>query len=511
RKKTAGRKLFEFFCARRLEDKFTKDQILLLYLNFAYFGHGCWGLESASRFYFGKPARELELAECAMLAGIIASPNNYSPHDNLELAKARHRTVLRRMAAAGFIPESAIERYSTEFWARMESRLNQPEVSFWRMRVNEAPYVVEAVRRQLEKDYSKERILKGGLRVRTTVDLALQKAAQEAMAAGLRETATAAKAEPGAKTPPLEGALVALDPKDGAVLAAVGGRGFDFRNQLLRSFDIRRPIGSSVKPFIYAEAIESGKFKPDDTMVDEPISFKNPGGKAWKPQNYGGKYYGKVTLAQALAKSLNSVAIRILDAVDIDAVISLLSKATGREPKDFPRNLSLALGTVDLSPAELAAAYSLFVNGARPVQPHLLAAVEDRDGHPLKEWAAPPPAEVALSSRTCAAAIELMRGVLAEGGSAYGAAQRAGFSLPAAGKTGTTNDYRDAWFAGVTPDLAAAVWLGHDDMRVALGQGATGGALAAPIWMRFIKEAYRNRPTREFDTIAPVESAHAAP
>jgi len=524
RRKTYGRKIYELFCARKLEAKFTKDQILLMYLDFAYFGHGVFGIESAARYYFGKSARDLDLAECAMLVGIIPNPNRYSPFANLGLAQARHRTVLSRMAKLDFVPASAVEGISADFWKRMSERLKVPETAFWRMRVNEAPYAVEAVRRRLLKDFSKDRLLKGGLKVNTTFDLDLQRAAQDALRRGLAELN--ARAESGKSTGAvkgIEGALVALDPRDGSVLALVGGSGFNFQNQLIRA-DSARPIGSSVKPFIFAAAFESGRFKPEDTMEDAPVHYKS-GGRTWSPQNYGKKYYGKVTLALALHKSLNSVAIRLLEAVGLDPVIAVVAAASGKAPEAFPRNLTLALGTVDLSAFQLARAYAVFVNEGRPVEPHFIRSIEGRSGEDMTagepaaeadadEGAAetppvpgtagqgppPEPPRPVLKPETCRLLLSVMRGVLGPEGSARAAALKTGFNIPAAGKTGTTNDYRDAWFAGVTPDLSAVVWLGHDDMRVPLGYGYAGGAIAAPIWMEFVKAVYRDRPTREFAT-----------
>lgn len=493
RKKTLGRKIFEALCARKIESKFTKDQIILMYLNFVYFGHGCFGVEAASRYYFGKPAANLELAEAALLAGIVASPHNYSPYEKPELARARHKTVLTRMAANGYIPAAAVERYWSEFWKSMDARIKAPESSFWKMRVNEAPYAVETVRRALEKKFSKERIIKGGLKVHTTFDLDCQKAAQTALQEGLRvEHSTTAA--------PVEGGLAAVRPSDGAILALVGGRAFNFANQLNRAVDIARPMGSSVKPFIFAAAFESGRYGPEDKMLDAPLHFNIPGGKKWSPHNYGNKYFGEITLRDALQRSLNSIAIKLLKEIRIDDVRSLLAQAAGTGIEVFPRNLSLALGTADLSPLQSAAAYALLANGGFPVKPHFIEYIEDRSGAILEDNRAQPepPARV-LSAKTTALLTDIMEGVLRKNGTAHGAALKTGFNIPAAGKTGTTNEYRDAWFSGFTPDIAASVWVGHDDMRIALERGRTGGGVAAPIWMNFIKAVYRDRPTRAFD------------
>jgi penicillin-binding protein 1A len=222
-------------------------------------------------------------------------------------------------------------------------------------------------------------------------------------------------------------------------------------------------------------------------------------GRTWTPHNYGGKYYGEVTISTAVAKSLNSVAVKVLKEIGVGPVIRLISGASGADPSDLPHNLSLALGTAELSPVQLASSYAVFVDGGRSVRPYLLRAVEDREGRPVEAprlSTGPLAGAPILSSAACATMISVMKGVLRSGGTAYEAARRTGFDVPAVGKTGTTNDYRDAWFAGATADFASAVWLGHDDMRIPLGPGRAGGTSAAPIWMRFVKEAYRTRPTR---------------
>ena len=504
RKRTIGRKIFEYYCVRKLEQKFTKDQLLMMYLNFAYFGHGAFGVESASRYYFDKPTSALDVGEAAMMVGIIPSPNKYSPLDSPELARPRQRTVLKRMAKNGFIPDSSVERIEAEFWDRYERRRSVPEVSFWRTRVNEAPYVVEFVRRQMLRAYTKERLLRGGLVIRTTFDLDAQKAAQRALRERLaKENDPSAKpdedGEPAGKEAPVEGAIAALDPKNGALLALVGGTGFSFQNQLDRATDGRRLMGSSVKPFVWAAAFESGRFSPDSKFLDSPITYKIGNGRKWSPHNYGNKYYGDVRLDFALWKSLNSVAIKLLKEIDIDKVLEALSKAAGVPVERLPRNLSLALGTADISPVQMAAAYAVFANGGRAVRPWWLRSIADRGGKVLSEGEAPKAeGEVVFSSAVARTTLDTMRGVLGPEGTGYASARRLGFNVPAAGKTGTTNDYRDAWFAGVTPDLSAAVWIGHDDMRVAMSPGKAGGAIAAPAWMSFVKEIYMSRPTREF-------------
>jgi 1A family penicillin-binding protein len=502
RERTAGRKLFEFFCARKLEQKFTKDQILLMYLNFAYFGHGAFGVESASRYYFGKSADALQIGEAALLVGLIPNPYKYSPLDHRELAQARLRTVLKRMVKDGYLADTALERVEQDFWASFAAREGASEVSFWRTRVNEAPYLTEFARRQLLKHYNKERLLRGGLVVRTTFDLDVQRAAQDALRKALRaeNDPSAAKTEegeePAGKQSPVEGALAALRPQDGALLALVGGSGFNFGNQLDRASDGRRLVGSAIKPFIWASAYESGRYKAEDVFVDERATYSIGGGRKWSPRNYGEKYHGEVRLDFALHKSLNSVAVKLLKELDMDAVLDALVKAFGIPKQRWPRNLSLALGTADASPVQVAAAYAVFANGGRAVRPWWLRSVEDREGRKLLEPAPPAEGEVVYSTAAVAAAVETMKGVLGPDGSAYGSVRRTGFTIPAAGKTGTTNDYRDAWFAGITPELSAAVWVGHDDMRHAMPPGKAGGAVSAPIWMNFVKQVYVGRPAK---------------
>lgn len=504
RERTLGRKIFELFCARKLEEKLTKDQILLMYFNFAYFGHGNFGIESAARYYFGKAASALDVGEAAMLVGIIPNPNRYSPLDSPELAKARLRTVLRRMEKRGFLPHSSLGRIERDFWASFERRARVPEVSFWRTRVNTAPYLVEFVRRRMLRDFAKERLLRGGLVIRTTFDLEVQKAAQEALAELLaRENDPGAShdddGEPAGKTSPVEGALAALRPQDGALLALVGGSGFTFQNQFNRAVDGRRLMGSAVKPFIFASAFDEGRASPSTRYNDSPVAYAVGNGRKWRPHNYGHKYFGSVRLDFALWKSLNSVAIKLLKDLDIDRVIKSLSLAADVPVENWPRNLSLALGTADLSPLQMAAAYAVFANGGHAVRPWWLRQVEDRDGKILQATDAPAGEGPAVfKPDTCATMISVMKGVLGPEGSAYASARRMGFNIPAAGKTGTTNDYRDAWFAGVTPDIAAAVWVGHDDMRVPLAPGKAGGSVSAPVWMRFIKNVHLGRPAREF-------------
>lgn len=503
RKKTLGRKIFEYFCARKLEEKYTKDQILLMYLNFAFFGHGCFGVESAAHFYFGKPASALNVGESAMLVGIIPNPRKYSPLDSPELARARMRTVLKRMVRNGYLTDAESERVEKDFWDSFEKRRGAGQVSFWRTRVNEAPYVVEFVRRQMLRSVTKERLLKGGLTIKTTFDLDAQKAAQNALIEGLtHENDPHAQAdedgELAGKDEPVEGAVVAVRPQDGSLVALVGGSGFTFQNQLDRASDGRRLMGSAVKPFVYGVAFESGRYTPESKMIDAPISFPIEGGGKWSPRNYGNKYFGEVTLDVALHKSLNSVAIKLLKDISIDRVIEALSVATGIPVERWPRNLTLALGTADVSPVQMATAYAVFADGGRAVRPWWLREVDDRDGKVLIPGLPPTgPGPVVFSSTTVHTVVEVMKGVLKPGGSAYGSAVKTGFNLPAAGKTGTTNDYRDAWFAGVTPDIAAAVWVGHDD-GVPMPPGKAGGAVSAPIWMKFVKSIYLTRPTRDF-------------
>ncbi|MFI5346444.1 MAG: transglycosylase domain-containing protein [Elusimicrobiota bacterium] len=511
RKKSIGRKIFEFFCARKLEEKYTKDQILLMYLNFAYFGHACFGVESAARYYFGKPASALDVGESAMLVAIIPNPKKYSPLDDPELARARLRTVLKRMVKNGYLADTGVDRIERDFWDSFHRRMLTPEVSFWRTRVNEAPYVVEFVRRQMLKSITKERLLRSGLTIRTTFDLDAQKAAQDALAERLaKENAPDAQADedgdPAGKDEPVEGALVALRPADGSLAALVGGSGFSFQNQLDRATDGRRLMGSSVKPFVYAVAFQSGKAAPDTKYLDAPITFPIAGGKRWSPHNYGNKYFGEVRLDFALWKSLNSVAIKLLRDIDIDAVRESLSLATGIPLDRWPRNLTLALGTADLAPVQMAQAYAVFANGGHAVRPWWLRAVEDRDGKVLIPGTPPKdPGPVVFSSATCRTMIEVMKGVLGPEGSAGAQARKMGFNMPAAGKSGTTNEYRDAWFSGVTPDLAATVWIGHDD-GVPMSPGKAGGAISAPVWMRFLKTVYLSRPTRNFDSPPPPPS-----
>jgi penicillin-binding protein 1A len=261
--------------------------------------------------------------------------------------------------------------------------------------------------------------------------------------------------------------------------------------------DGRRLMGSSVKPFVYAVAFESGKVKPEDKYLDAPISFPIANGKKWSPHNYGNKYFGDVRLDFALWKSLNSVAIKLLRDIDIDAVREALSVATNIPLPRWPRNLTLALGTADLAPVQMAQAYAVFANGGHAVRPWWLRSVSDRSGNLIRGQAQNEVMPTVFKPETCKTMIEVMKGVLGPEGSAYASARRVGFNIPAAVKTGTTNDYRDAWFSGVTPDIAATVWIGHDD-GVPMSPGKAGGSISAPVWMQFVKSIYLSRPTHDF-------------
>ena len=339
------------------------------------------------------------------------------------------------------------------------------------------------VRHYLAEKYGEDRLYRDGFEVSTSLDLDLQRAAESAVATGL-----AARGQSRETGESMEAALVALDPVDGSILALVGGRDFS-RSQFNRATQARRQPGSAFKPFVYLAALDAG-FSPADIVVDSPVSYPGPpGGAPWKPVNYNERFHGPVTLRAALEQSLNVAAVKLMDRVGTGAVTAMARRMGIHSPLD--NSLSLALGVAVVTPLELTAAYAPLVNGGLRVEPGFILSVRAADGELLEE-AAPKVAD-AIRPEIAFTLTGMLRGVIERGTGKPAAA----LGLPAAGKTGTTNDYRDAWFVGYTPGLVTGVWMGYDDNRLA-GKGFTGGQAAAPIWLDFMRAALEGSPVRDF-------------
>jgi penicillin-binding protein 1A len=488
--KTWPRKIKEALLALQIERLYSKDEILELYLNQICFGHGAYGVEAASQLYFGKHANELTLAESALLAGIPRRPVRYSPFDNPEAALARRNVVLRVMVEAECI--SAEEAAAA---AEEPVVVQRPELI-----PNEAPYFVESVRKRIEDRFGPDFIYHEGASIETTLDLRLQRIANHVLEEGLaslehiyrlsdaRDTAT----ESLPQGPPryLQGALVCIDPKTGAVRALVGGRDFQ-ASQFDRATQARRQPGSAFKPFVYTAAVDNG-FTPVDIILDSPIVVETPL-DVWRPANYDGQFIGPASLRIGLALSRNLMAVRLLRRVGTRTVISYARRMGIKS--DLQDVLSLALGSCEVTLLELTSAYGVFANGGVRAEPFFISRVTDRDGNAVYE--ANPWEEVALTPQTTYIMVSLLESVMNAG-----TARRArllGLTAPAGGKTGTTNDFTDAWFIGFTPDLVCGVWVGFDELKP-IAEGASGAVAALPIWTAFMKEAIgEEQEPKEFD------------
>jgi len=456
--RTASRKVQELVLALWLEHKFTKDEILDLYLNRVYFGAGAYGVEAAAQRYFGKSARQVSLAEAAMLAGLVNSPSRLAPTRNLRGAQQRAALVLSAMRQQAMISQdmagAALARPA------QLSRAGMPDSS---------GYVADWVMDQMDSFVGE---LPGDVTVRTTVEPALQQAAERALEDTL--------AKSGVKYGVGQGALVMLD-TDGAVKALIGGRSYA-DSQYNRAVTARRQPGSAFKPFIYLTALEHG-LTPDTVREDAPVQLKG-----WRPENSTHDYRGPVTLTTALALSLNTVSVRLTLEVGPKAVVATAKRlgiASALDP-----NPSIALGTSEVSVLELASAYTPFANGGIGVVPHVIDTVKSADGKTLYQRAGAGPGRV-MDPAYAAMMNQMMTQTLA-----IGTARRA--DLPgwqAAGKTGTSQDYRDAWFVGYTARYVTAVWLGNDDSSPT--KKASGANLPVEIWSRVMKTAHQNVPVAE--------------
>ncbi len=455
--KSLARKIKEAILSIQIEKKYTKDEILGLYLNQAYFGNRAYGIAASAEAYFGKSYKDLNIAEIALLASLPKAPSAFNPFRKPDLALKRRNIVLQKMLEEGFISK---EQYNEAVKEPL------PEHPHWRR--FEAPYFVETLRQELELRYG-ERLYKDGLRIYSTIDYVLQKKAEEAVKKGLTEIHKRVK-------PPVQTALIALELKTGYVRALVGGNDF-WETQYNRVFSVRQP-GSAFKPFVYAVALMEG-WSPDDTILDAPVSF--PGavqGKNWSPRNYNNEYHGEVPLRKAIALSLNSATVRLASQIGIKKVVEF-AKECGLTTKIHPY-LSTALGASDVKPIELTAAYSVFATGKK-IKPIFYEKITDHNGVTIEENK--PEIETILPEEIVEQMRELLREVVLSG-----TAQRAKeLGREVYGKTGTTNDFSDAWFVGFDDNLLVGVWVGRDNHKP-IGPKEAGARAALPIWIDFMKE-----------------------
>ena len=457
------RKLAEAILAHRIERMLSKEEILYLYLNEIYLGEGAYGVEAAARTYFNKHARDLDLGEIAVLAGLPQSPSNYSPLRNPDSARARQRYVLNRMAEDNIVTAEAA-RAAWDQGLRTSAN--------WRRAVH--GYFSLYVRSQLLTRFTEEDLFRRGLRVATTVDSVLQLAAARAVQEGVARVH-----ERHPQEPPPQGALVALDTASGRILAMIGGADY-VAAPFNRAVQANRQPGSAFKPLVYAAALEQG-VPPGAVLSDTPLALPSGTRKLWRPTNFRGEYRGSLTLAEALVHSSNVAAVRLLRQTGLDPVVRLSGRLGITAP--LQPDLTLALGASPVSVLELTAAYTAFANRGLFHKPVGITRVQDRDGQ-ITPWPQSP-AERVLSARTADWLHTVMAQVVQRGTGTNARGVRG-----ASGKTGTTDNNIDAWFVGSAPGLTTGVWIGHD-RSASLGAGETGGRAAAPVWQQFMQLAVR--------------------
>jgi len=474
--KSLERKLKEAVLALELERRYSKDRILEMYLNQVYFGHGAYGVEAAARTYFGKSVSELSVRESALLAGLPRAPTSYSPFDHPNAAKLRRERVLRRLVEFGTLKDQEAKRL-----ARTDLGLIPPE-----RRRTTGQYFLEFAQQTLEAKYGADMVFKGGLNIYTTLNPTMQLTAEQALRDGLKSLeGRTAKGRPGEHP---EGALVTIEPQTGHVKALVGGYDF-FRSEFNRAVLGRRQPGSAFKPFVYIAALENGftaASRVDDTPVTYPIGRN---GGAWRPENYDRKFRGSTTLQQAVEESVNVVTVKVQERIGINRTIQVARRLGITSALNT--DLTVALGSSDLTLLELTSAYGAFANQGTWIAPTTIRYVTDANGKLLEEHI--PDGREALSPEEAYVITHMLRGVV-DRGTGQGAKA---LGRPVAAKTGTTNDYSNAWFIGYTPRLATGVWVGYDRPR-SLGRDETGSRVAVPIWTTYMAKVLGDGPPEDF-------------
>jgi penicillin-binding protein 1A len=476
-RKTLMRKIKEALLALQLERRYTKNEILELYLNQIYFGSGAYGVESAARIFFGKSVKELNLAESALIAGMPKAPSRYSPLINPELALKRRSIVLKQMLQTGIITTDAYQNAINE-------ALPPPTASAESVK---APYFIEYIKKRLEQNPGASILYKGGLRIITTLSYDLQQSAEYAIERGL-SALEERMTKNGFQEPVPQAALTALDVRTGGILAMVGGRDFH-QSQFNRAVDAKRQPGSAFKPVVYALAIERG-FRQNSLILDAPVSFKGAAGKDWEPKNFSKDYKGEITLLKALALSKNIPAVRLIEKLGVSSVVSFANSLGIQSP--MPPDLSLALGTLETSLLDLTSVYAVFPNQGNAIKPYGIIEISDSRGRIIMK--AKPKQHVVMSRAGAAIMTDMLRAVVTEG-----TGRKAKIlSRPVGGKTGTTDKCKDALFIGFSPYVAAGVWVGRDRL-LTLGKGETGAKAALPIWIDFMRKTMEGEHVQYFD------------
>ena len=494
-----ARKIREARVATEIEAAYPKDKILELYLNKIDLGNRAFGVQAAAERYFGKSASQLNVAEAAMLAAIPKAPTYYNPRRNPDHAVRRRNVVLAAMAANGAIsPEEA------ETWKAYPLALSsRSDLS------GTGEYFVEYVRQQMQARFGGE-LYEEGFRIYTTLDLDVQAAAERALATQLEVIENGGRGRfnhksyreiqeerdgaggTGNTTPYLQGAVIVMEANTGNILAMVGGRDFA-DSKFNRAVQALRQPGSTFKPFLFSAALERG-ISLEETFVDEPISIEMPDGQpVWEPRNYENKFTGDtLTLRQGLWKSVNTIAAQLGQQIGYEPIVEM-ARRFGITSRILPVP-SITLGSPDVHPIEMVSAYTTFANLGTRTEPNAILRVEGADGE--AKWTPRPVRHQVLDSAIAYLMTDALQGVV-KFGSGNPEVWSAGFQLPSGGKTGTTNDYRSAWYIGFTHDVVVGVWIGFDDNRTIMPSQATGGRLAAPVFTQVMKEIYQRRSPPE--------------
>ncbi|HMB01484.1 MAG TPA: penicillin-binding transpeptidase domain-containing protein, partial [Spirochaetota bacterium] len=417
----------------------------------------------------------------------------YSPYKHPERSRKRHRTVINVLVDREIIPATYAEREFEQHWQKFRENKQHLVTSFWKMQINKAPYAVESIRRQLAAVMTRQQITRGGLKIISSLDLRFNNTAR----AVTKKFLTTINAEQSNNNEKVECALVAIDNQTGGILSAVGGSGFSFANELIRYSQIRRPVGSLVKPFIYTFAAAELNYKPGTLVRDEPLKIKIPDG-IWQPQNYDRKFMGKITMSTALMRSRNIPSVRTAGRLGVAKVKNFLCRAFAVENDRIPADLSIALGSCSLSPLEVVAAYSRFSSSKIDYFPFLIQNIFSND---VKLRQLPSKRRYKHNIAT-ESVLEIIRKILIKvvnekGGTAFRPMQQYGPSgITLAGKTGTTQDYRDVWFTAFTPRLSCTVWIGYDSN--AKLDKVSGSRTAAPVVLSYLRRIYRHLPVKRF-------------
>jgi len=501
REQTMERKIKEALTAIKLEQTYSKDEIISMYLNLYYF-HRAYGIAEAANLFFSKKVPALSINDCAILLGMLKSPIINSPFNSPEKSlQARNRVLYAYYRYGG------LSREAYDSLKALALAINPPKED-----IGGAPYFTEMVRQYIDSAYGPEKLYNGGLKVYTTLDWELQQAADKAMKTQLDSMQAMIESRYYPDNPnytklamvngrqvrvykQIEGAAISIDNKTGDILALVGGHDFD-KTQFNRAIQALRQPGSAFKPFVYTAAMDAG-WTPDSVLPDNAIVLDMTGSPDWRPQNFDGEYMGPMTLREGLKLSRNMIAIRLLLKIGPDRAVFWARQMGIRSP--LPALPSLAIGTGEVRLEEITSAYTVFANGGIRIPPRYILKITDRYGNVLEDDSLVRKDEV-MSEETAYIMVSMLQSVLEPGGTGYGTRWR-GFSRPAGGKTGTSDDFCDTWFIGFTPQLTSGVWIGFDD-KTSIGYNMTGAVNALPVWTQIMLAAHRNLPVEDF-TVPP--------